>query len=550
MSRGRTILNRGDRVLGGRYEILKVIHSQGMSNVYLAMDDSLNKQWCLKEIRKSEAGRNMVEYYSLLQEANVMKVLNHPNIPRIVTIEEEGDSIFIVMDYVDGMSLKNYVIKYGKVDQDVVIGWSIKIVETLAYLHNRKVPIFYRDMKPENVMVQNDNNIKLLDFGISVLLDTPGKVIEQALGTKGYAAPEQSKRGNVCDLRSDIYSMGMTMYFLLTGINPGAVPRDKLREVKEIVPTTSTGINSIVNKCIQRDPNKRYQTCEELLYGLQNYMSFDEGHIVKLRRRLRTCIILGISAIALIGGSFIPLTLYRKSISDKYNSLVSIARQTGKVEDYENVFDIQTKQDVSLYDEYIDILKSDGTFSKDEEVKLLGYINPNLSELKSNSDYGELSYNIGKLYWFYYEGSSDNEGIISSVKWFSDAENSGIESAKTYYEIGVFNRDIVSSITESEDSGMYKEYWNNLMSIQETSNGDLLQLQVYSNIVSCINAYSYSLKNDGVSKEEVQKELSIIKDFVKNYTPTTEASEKKYNSLVSSIEGIDSKIDSIYKEDK
>ena len=78
----------------------------------------------------------------------------------------------------------------------------------------------------------------------------------------------------------------------------------------------------------------------------------------------------------------------------------------------------------------------------------------------------------------------------------------------------------------------------------------MLQLQVYSNIISCINAYSYSLKNDGVSKEEIQKELNIIEDFVKNYSPTTEASEKKYNALVSSIEGIDSKVDSIYKEDK
>ena len=96
----RSVLSPGDTVLKGRYEVLKIIHSSGMSNVYLVSDSNLNKQWCLKEIRKSEAGKNQVEYYSLLQEANIMKSLNHASIPRITTIEQDGDSIFIIMDYV------------------------------------------------------------------------------------------------------------------------------------------------------------------------------------------------------------------------------------------------------------------------------------------------------------------------------------------------------------------------------------------------------------------------------------------------------------------
>ena len=105
MKHKRKVLSVGDKVLDGKYEILKVINTSGMSNVYLVMDRNLKKQWCLKEIVKSESGRNMIEYRSLLREADIMKSLNHSNIPRIVTIEEENDTIFIVMDYVDGIRL-------------------------------------------------------------------------------------------------------------------------------------------------------------------------------------------------------------------------------------------------------------------------------------------------------------------------------------------------------------------------------------------------------------------------------------------------------------
>ena len=152
----RETLNVGDKVLNNRYEVLKVIHAKGMSAVYLVQDGNLNKQWCLKEIRKSSAGRNNVEYDALIQEANIMKGLNHPSIPRITTIEEEGDSVFIIMDYVDGMSIKSWLNKKGKISQDVAVVWVKQITQVLVYLHNRKQPIFYRDMKPDNVMIQGE----------------------------------------------------------------------------------------------------------------------------------------------------------------------------------------------------------------------------------------------------------------------------------------------------------------------------------------------------------------------------------------------------------
>lgn len=113
----RRYLQVGDTVLGGKYEVIKIIHTSGMANVYMVEDENLNKQWCLKEIIKSEAGRNEIEYRSLIKEANIMKSLSHSSIPRIVSIDTEGDSIFIVMDFVDGISVKDWLVRRGTVEQ-------------------------------------------------------------------------------------------------------------------------------------------------------------------------------------------------------------------------------------------------------------------------------------------------------------------------------------------------------------------------------------------------------------------------------------------------
>lgn len=302
--KSREALEVGQTILNGRYKILKVIASKGMSNVYMVEDSSLRKKWCLKEIRKSNAGRGNVEYEALIQEANIMKTLDHVGIPRITTIEEEGDSLFIIMDYVDGMSMKAWLVQKGKINQDVTLLWMRQITQTMMYLHNRKNPIFYRDMKPDNVMIQTDGNLKILDFGISMVLKGKDDVIEKALGTKGYAAPEQSKRGLKCDLRSDIYAMGKTMYYMLTGINPSQVDKDNLKRVREIDPTIDEEVQDIVEKCCQENPNKRYQSCEELLYALQNCKAMSRSKKRQMRKRVVLTFVLGLASLPMLHGYY------------------------------------------------------------------------------------------------------------------------------------------------------------------------------------------------------------------------------------------------------
>lgn len=548
MGKVRKTLSVGTKILNGRYEILKVLHSKGMSAVYLVNDSNLNKQWCLKEIRKSDSGKGDIEYYALLQEANIMKSLNHPSIPRITTIEQVGDSIFIIMDYVDGMSVKSWLLNKGKISQNIVVTWMTQITQVMLYLHNRKYPIFYRDMKPDNVMIQSDGNIKLIDFGISVVIKEQGQVIDKALGTKGYAAPEQSVSGNVCDLRSDIYAMGKTMYYMLTGINPTQVPKEKLRSVREIDPSISIGIENIVNKCIKENPDERFQNCEELLYALKNYDTMDTAYRRKIRRKCMSVISLFLLSILIIILSFIPLNLYKAQESREYARLVTVAEQSGKAEDYENVLDVNPLE-INPYIGYIDSIKIDGIFSKEEENSLLGYINPNLEELKNKQDFGILAYNIGKLYWFYYEGSTDDEGAITSVRWFDDAISKGYETelSTVYYQLGSFKRNIASSITESSDAGLYKEYWNNLIRAKEVDNGELINLQLNVAIASCISTYSYNLYGDGVSYPEVKEQIDSLKDFIKVYTPNINKTKQLYSTLEKMVDSLEIKVQAVYK---
>jgi serine/threonine-protein kinase len=261
----RRVLVKGTIVLE-KYKIIEVVNSGGMSNIYKVIDNKLGKEWCLKEIIKSRTAESELEYRSLIQEANIMRYLDHPSIPRIVTIEDTGSSIFIIMDFVKGLDIRKTVEKDGKFSFERTVDVSKQICDVLIYLHSLENPIFYRDMKPSNVVLQEDGKVRVLDFGISLVL-RGGDKIEEPLGTRGYAPPEQAKKGSNCDLRSDIYSFGMTMYYMLTGINPKTT-KEKLKPISLASNEFNNDLDSIVYKCIDVDPDNRYQTAHELKEAL------------------------------------------------------------------------------------------------------------------------------------------------------------------------------------------------------------------------------------------------------------------------------------------
>lgn len=550
MASKREHLNNGDLVLNGRYEILKCIHSKGMANVYLVRDTHLGKQWCLKEIRKSQAGRKNIEFISLMQEANILRSLNNEKIPRITTIENDGDSLFVVMDFLDGVTLKDFVQEKGRIPEDMAVKWMIQIVQAVGYLHSErsnKKPIFYRDMKPDNLMIRSNGVINIFDFGISVRLEYPNQLPEYTLGTPGYVAPEQQKKNLPMDLRSDIYSMGRTFYFMLTGIDPRGFIGEKLKPISDWSPDVSPVLISIVNKCMADNPNDRYQTCEELQYALENYKFSDEKHRSSAKRKVKVVISLAVVGFVMGICSIIPFGINGVQSKDAYDKALIVAQQSGRLEDYDKVLTMNPLN-ISPYEGYIDAVKEDGIFTLDEEKGLLNHINPNLLDLKKDKDYGKIAFDIGKLYWFYYPSE---DGKTLSIKWFEDAISSDFnkEEATVYYNLGVFNRDISKSVKEASDSGMYKNYWNNLLSIQNIDTSDIITIQTNISIAECISTYAYNLKKDGVSYEDISKEIGVLNSFVNSYkvdSSTLDTIKSMYSELKSDLDGLESRVKVVY----
>jgi serine/threonine protein kinase len=276
-------------VIDGKYKILTQIGAGGMSKVYLAMDSRLNKQWAVKELEKKAHDKNNdVVIQSAIAEAGMMKKLDHPNLPRIVDIIDEENVIYVVMDYIEGEPLDKILEEYGAQPQDLVIEWAKQLCEVLMYLHNRKPPIIYRDMKPGNVMLKPDGNLKLIDFGIAREYKEQNLADTQCLGTRGYAAPEQYGGKGQTDQRTDIFCLGVTIYHLVTGKNP-AEPPYEIYPIRKWNPSLSSGLERIVDKCTQLNPEDRYQSCEELLYALNHYNEIDDEYRHIQKNKIKKC---------------------------------------------------------------------------------------------------------------------------------------------------------------------------------------------------------------------------------------------------------------------
>ena len=152
-------------IIDGKYKILNVIGKGGMSVVYLAMNERANKQWAIKEVRKDGVQNFEVVKQNLIVETDLLKRLNHPHLPSIIDVIDGDGTFLIVMDYIEGNPLSKAIKNSGAQNQDDVIEWSKQLCDVLGYLHSRKPPIIYRDMKPSNVMLKPDGNVMLIDFG-------------------------------------------------------------------------------------------------------------------------------------------------------------------------------------------------------------------------------------------------------------------------------------------------------------------------------------------------------------------------------------------------
>ena len=247
------------QILNDTYEVLELVGKGGMSAVFKARHIRLNTIVAVKSVRKDQA-------IDLAAEVNILTKLNHPNLVRVIDIFEDEKLIYIVMDYVEGEDLQHVIRREKVIPEGTVIEWFRTLAGVLRYLHTRKPPIIYRDMKPANVILQSDGTLKLIDFGIAREYKAAATGDTTYIGTNGFAAPEQFGLAQ-SDGRTDIYSLGMTMYYLATGKSPLEPPYG-YTPARQLNPDISEKLEAILEKCIKANPEDRYQTDDELLQDL------------------------------------------------------------------------------------------------------------------------------------------------------------------------------------------------------------------------------------------------------------------------------------------
>lgn len=397
-------------VIDNKYEILKEIGRGGMSIVYLAMDKRLNKQWAVKEIRKKGSGKNdEIVVNSLLAEANMMKRLDHPALPRIVDIIDNGITIYVVMDYIEGESLDKILNEYGAQSEELVIGWAKQLCDALSYLHSQKPSIIYRDMKPANVMLKPEGNIKIIDFGIAREYKEQNLADTTVLGTKGYAPPEQYS--GQTDPRSDIFAIGMTMHHLLTGIDPRN--GEPYAPVRQWNPELSEGIEMIIDKCVQPAAENRYQSCEDLLYDLEHPELITKDFKKKQKRKLWAFGISSSLCVILLLSGIICNWLAVKVNNNNYDALVQTVDSMESYKQAIQIYPGRTEAYLKILENYED----GGVFGKAENDEFLALYNANRGALdKTEAGVAELNYKIGMMYFNYYTNDDGSYSFANRVQ--------------------------------------------------------------------------------------------------------------------------------------
>lgn len=213
--------------VGGKYQLLGKLGSGGTSSVYLAVDNVLHKKWAVKETSDEhlDSDKKALILQSLRAEVEVLNHCNHPCIPRIVDFFEENGRAYAVRDYVEGSSLKTIITQSGVIAPSQVCALGIQLCELLQYLHSLNPAVVYCDLKPSNVMISNDSSVHLIDFGSALELKGEDGVLVQPsrfkqdarFATCGFAAPELFEQGAKIGIFTDVYALGATLFYALTG---------------------------------------------------------------------------------------------------------------------------------------------------------------------------------------------------------------------------------------------------------------------------------------------------------------------------------------------
>ena len=557
-------------LVDGKYKILNKIGQGGMSVVYLAMNERANKQWAIKEVRKDGVQNFEVVKQGLIAETEMLKKLNHPNLPSIIDVIDGEGTFLIVMDYIEGRHLESVVKEYGAQSQEDVIEWAKQLCDVLAYLHSRKPPIIYRDMKPSNVMLKPDGKVMLIDFGTAREFKENSVADTTCLGTQGYAAPEQYGGHGQTDARTDIYCLGATLYHLLTGHNPSEPPYE-MYPIRYWNPELSSGLEEIILKCTQKNPDDRYQNCGELLYALEHYNELDIEYRRKQTLKWRTFLCTSVlTVIAGLGATGFKIA----------ENTVTASTYDAYVEEAANLAATDPEQCIQYYKNAIALNPSDGlayenllnfflwenndnsqetqgvatgdtaqqvtcVFSDTEEQeirKVLGTEeNRNRSNeeyLKANvNDYEKFAYDLGIAYYFSYNGTGNKGAARKWLEIASEAEpteelnEANINRAENLYKISEYYDSLGMRNQAGDSMVSYADYWRDLLKTVEddsSSGNNVNMLLAYKEMTSQIVKNAANFKSAGITRQQMENELDDAIEAVSSMEIVTGSANAEY----------------------
>lgn len=534
----------GNEIIDSKYEILKLLNTGGMNSaIYLALDKKLNRQWAIKKVRKSSSQTTSM----LMAEASIMKNLDHPMLPRIVGIEEDPKFFYIIMDFVQGENLKTVVTSSGPQAQDTVVSWGVKLCDVLTYLHSKG--IVYRDMKPANIMLSPDGNIKLIDFGIAREYKENASEDTTALGTEGYAAPEQYEGKGQTDARTDVYGMGITLFQLLTGVNPSSY-QENIFSIRLQNPNLSSGLDKIILKCTNKDPKKRYQSTEELKKALLNYRKLDDKFLKKQKKVIRKFFtLLGLSTLCFViaGGSFIA-SYFQKN--NRYSALLSGVPSKANII---KAIDVKPSESAG----YVALLNYYGKEIDQNELSEFSHIYGEHRE--DITDIEDVSMIAGEKILGSYSEKSIRAKLVAGEPYFNAASKK-YSSAKIYVSMAEFYRAYImqddSAIVKEPSKKDYEKLLRGMSDIlkenEKLDSDDKHSIMLASDqlILGLLSENADAMREQKISKSDLTSIVSGVEKNLDSVNTRVKVLKEKKEAVKASIVTAKEKIELAYNAPK
>lgn len=390
------------------YRVIGKIGAGNSGEIYKAYQINLGKYVVLKKIKTE-----IKDFLNNRAEVDVLKNLRHSCLPQVLDFFEADGDVYTVMDFIPGNSFKDYLDSGTVFEEKSVIIWAKQIAATLGYLHSQKPPIIHSDLKPGNIMLTPEGNICLIDFNISATLD--GDTAWVTGYTNGYAAPEQIEAlhynqneldhslWKTIDARADIYSLGATLYHIMTGRKPKPDENGNVSDIR----LTGIKINDIfahiIMKCLEPDPNRRYQSAEELLNDLKNIQTKDKRYKdLCAKQHMAYVLVAGL----MIGSAALTISGYFKRDVGKQKNYESYVRQeaqcisSGDYQNFETYYEKATDLIPDRLDAYYQ--KALALNKQQQYGDSIDFINKvilsNDAILKSGSSLNDIYYLLGNSY--------------------------------------------------------------------------------------------------------------------------------------------------------